>query len=170
MAQSPRKRREAAARRSRRVRGKPDAHRAARAGPDAVSHEPTRAAADVDDDTLRDRLRREYDDAVRRLRQLGAGAEAGEAERRELGGPVVEEGDTAQANEQTEMSFATRERLTERVNRLAAALQRVAADTYGTCSVCGQPIERARLAAMPEAATCLRCQQEAERPGRQRVA
>ncbi len=46
-----------------------------------------------------------------------------------------------------------------------AALARIADGTYGTCEICGQPIEAERLAAMPEARTCTPCQARIERPG-----
>ena len=36
-----------------------------------------------------------------------------------------------------------------------AALRRVADGTYGACTVCGSPIGRGRLEALPSAATCL---------------
>lgn len=36
-----------------------------------------------------------------------------------------------------------------------AALQRMAAGTYGTCTVCGSSIDRGRLEALPSAATCV---------------
>ena len=38
-----------------------------------------------------------------------------------------------------------------------AALDRMADGTYGRCAGCAQTIEPARLAAMPEAALCIRC-------------
>lgn len=41
-----------------------------------------------------------------------------------------------------------------------AAIQRLNADTYGTCERCGQPIARARLEVRPRARTCIRCASE----------
>jgi RNA polymerase-binding transcription factor len=38
-----------------------------------------------------------------------------------------------------------------------AALERVAAGTYGTCERCGRPIATARLEARPVARTCITC-------------
>jgi DnaK suppressor protein len=43
-----------------------------------------------------------------------------------------------------------------------AALARLEAGSYGTCTTCGGPIAEARLAARPAAATCITC---AARPG-----
>ena len=38
-----------------------------------------------------------------------------------------------------------------------AALDRIAAGTFGTCAKCGGPIAAARLAAVPHAALCQEC-------------
>jgi RNA polymerase-binding transcription factor DksA len=40
---------------------------------------------------------------------------------------------------------------------LRVALARIADGSYGACSVCGEPINPARLAALPTATTCIRC-------------
>ena len=40
---------------------------------------------------------------------------------------------------------------------VTAALARVEAGTYGTCSVCGADIEEGRLRAYPAADTCMKC-------------
>jgi len=42
------------------------------------------------------------------------------------------------------------------------ALRRMDQGTYGHCQRCGQPIDLARLRALPMAVHCLRCQQRAE--------
>jgi RNA polymerase-binding transcription factor DksA len=44
--------------------------------------------------------------------------------------------------------------LEARYAAVTAALGRIEAGTYGACSICGNPIEEARLAADPAAATC----------------
>jgi RNA polymerase-binding transcription factor DksA len=81
--------------------------------------------------------------------------------------PFADEVDQIQANESREIGFATRELLLERVNRLSAALDRLNEGEYGTCVECGEPISPARLHAVPEVETCVRCQDRLERPGRQ---
>ncbi len=78
---------------------------------------------------------------------------------------LLEEGDAAQASEQNDMELARRQRLAARINELTAALGRLADGTFGTCEVCGRPIEAERLAAIPEARTCIACQARIERPG-----
>ncbi|HEX7840302.1 MAG TPA: TraR/DksA C4-type zinc finger protein [Kofleriaceae bacterium] len=43
-----------------------------------------------------------------------------------------------------------------------AAIRRLDAGRYGVCAACGQPIEPARLRALPEAAECAACARFAE--------
>jgi len=45
----------------------------------------------------------------------------------------------------------------ERLASVDAALARLDDGTYGTCTVCGQPIAAARLEARPTATTCVGC-------------
>lgn len=49
--------------------------------------------------------------------------------------------------------------------QVRAALQRLAQGSYGNCQTCGEPIELARLEALPYAARCMRCQTASERRG-----
>lgn len=44
------------------------------------------------------------------------------------------------------------------IPRTEAALQRLDASEYGTCNVCNDPIEDARLDMMPEVPSCKDCQ------------
>ena len=118
-------------------------------------------------DAIRQRLEQDLRTAVGRLRQVG-GATALE----ELLGPTgdhwahADEVDEIQANERREIGFATRELLVDRINRISAALERLADGEYGTCVECGEPIAPARLRVMPEVQTCVRCQDRLERIGR----
>jgi DnaK suppressor protein len=43
------------------------------------------------------------------------------------------------------------------------ALKRLDDGTYGQCSVCGQPIDERRLAALPHSDHCIRCAEFAQR-------
>jgi DnaK suppressor protein len=43
------------------------------------------------------------------------------------------------------------------VEQVEHALERLAAGAYGTCEVCGQPINPARLEARPESTRCVDC-------------
>ena len=79
----------------------------------------------------------------------------------------ADEVDIIQANEWREIGYATRELLVDRVNRLSGALDRLEDGDYGTCVECGEAIAPARLRVMPEVETCVRCQDQIERYGRQ---
>jgi RNA polymerase-binding transcription factor DksA len=76
---------------------------------------------------------------------------------------LADEVDVSQVNEVREMTFATRSLLVERTNRLAEALERLRDGTYGTCQECAEAIAPARLKAVPEVTTCVRCQDRLER-------
>src|SRR5881398_2245330 len=122
-------------------------------------------------ETIRERLEEDLRTAVGRLRMIG-GALAVEELAGAIGdnSPYADEVDEIQANERREIGFATRELLVGRVNRLSAALDRLAEGEYGTCVECSEPISPARLHALPEVETCVRCQDQLERFGRQRDA
>lgn len=47
--------------------------------------------------------------------------------------------------------------------RIEEALQRMDQGTYGTCTSCGELIDRARLEARPQSLLCLDCQRSEER-------
>jgi DnaK suppressor protein len=79
---------------------------------------------------------------------------------------LADEVDVIQVNEDREMNFATRSLLVERANRLAEALERLRGGDYGTCQECGEAIAPARLKAMPEVTTCVRCQDRLEKMSR----
>jgi RNA polymerase-binding transcription factor len=115
---------------------------------------------------VRTRLDQDLKAAVSRLRQLGGAAQA--AERSGTTCPFADEVDWIQASESREIGFATRELVLERVNRLSAALDRMNGGGYGTCVDCDEPISLARLDAMPEVQTCVRCQDRLEHLGHPR--
>ena len=53
----------------------------------------------------------------------------------------------------------------EQLAAIEAALRKLQDGSYGICQRCGQPIEAARLAARPSAATCLPCAKPPSRRG-----
>ena len=115
-------------------------------------------------DEIRQRLETELSHTMGRLRQMG-----GSVMLEEFPGavgdnsPLADEVDVIRLNEDREMSFATRSLLVERANKLAEALERLRGGEYGLCEECGEPIAPARLRAMPEVTTCVRCQDRLER-------
>jgi DnaK suppressor protein len=112
---------------------------------------------------VRQRIERERDEAIGQLRDLGISPDTNGGQQHAGRDHPRDEGDQAQASERQDISFMTRERLADRINRLTAALERVIEGTYGQCELCGREIERPRLEALPEAVRCLQCQERAER-------
>ena len=118
-------------------------------------------------DEVRDRIEKELGSVMDRLRQLG-GAVVIEEFPGALGdnSPFADPTEEVQVHGEREVSFATRSLLVERANRLAEALDRLREGEYGTCEECGEAIAPARLKAMPEVTTCVRCQDRLERSAR----
>lgn len=118
-------------------------------------------------DEVRDRIEKELGSVMDRLRQLG-GVVIIEEFPGALGdnSPFSDPTEEVQVQGEREVSFATRSLLVERANRLAEALDRLREGEYGTCEECGEPIAPARLKAMPEVTTCVRCQDKLERLAR----
>src|SRR5262245_53308504 len=116
----------------------------------------------------RERLERELARAANRLRQMTHGAleESTSAAADKYG----DEADEIVASEEREMRFGARQLLVERVSRIRAALDRLKNGAYGVCVECGEAISAARLRALPEVETCIRCQDRLERLGRRRQA
>jgi DnaK suppressor protein len=110
------------------------------------------------------KLEAELNRTVERIRHMGGTAMSVQT-MNALGdtSQLADEVDVIQINEDREMSFATRSLLVERANRLAEALERLRDGEYGVCQECGEAIAPARLKAMPEVVTCVRCQDRLER-------
>jgi DnaK suppressor protein len=93
-----------------------------------------------------------------------------EAERRrlvaELGEAIVAPGQMTYGSQAAAASqvfaqqrdLALRDRATQQLELVEAALSRLDAGTYGVCQRCGRPIATERLAALPWAAHCIDCQ------------
>jgi len=118
-------------------------------------------------DDIRQRLESELSHTMDRIRHIGGAivledfpGAAGDNT------PLADEMDVIRLNEDREMSFATRSLLVERANKLAEALDRLRGGEYGICEECGEAIAPARLRAMPEVTTCVRCQDQLERLSR----
>ncbi len=91
-------------------------------------------------------------------RQLLATVVRTEAELRSLGGNVEPEAeDEAQEETTTQLLVHLDERERAAIAAIDDALARIADGTYGRCEHCGRAIAAARLTALPEATTCMRC-------------
>jgi phage/conjugal plasmid C-4 type zinc finger TraR family protein len=73
--------------------------------------------------------------------------------------------DVAQSVERQELASLGVSRLAERARRLRQALERVDEGDYGVCTECGEAIPARRLLAVPDATTCVACQERLERDG-----
>jgi DnaK suppressor protein len=77
----------------------------------------------------------------------------------------IEAMEAVQESVAKELELVSRETLLARLRALARAEELMRRGSYGLCGGCGGPIAPARLAALPEAALCLACAEEAERGG-----
>ncbi len=96
----------------------------------------------------RERLRKAIDEVEQDLAEL-------EERLREKGDYSLGEGDPSIYL--WEMNLARRQRLQARLDELRAAMARLEAGTYETCSVCGGKIEPGRLELLPTTRVCSRC-------------
>jgi RNA polymerase-binding transcription factor DksA len=96
--------------------------------------------------------RTELLEKIEQLRALGQPS----AERKE-GSPFGKREEGADEACELEKRLALRKRVEESLNEVEHALQKYEAGTYGLCDSCGQPIEQARLEAIPQASLCMKC-------------
>jgi len=104
---------------------------------------------------LYERLKKEKAELLEKLEQLRAIGQPS-AERKE-GSPFGKREEGADEALELEKRLALGKRLEESLNEVEHALQKYEAGTYGLCDSCGQPIEQARLEAIPQASLCLNC-------------
>lgn len=67
-----------------------------------------------------------------------------------------DEGENALEVSNFEAELGVTTDLEEKLSKVEAALKRIETGTYGSCSVCGEPIEENRMRALPEADACLK--------------
>jgi len=70
--------------------------------------------------------------------------------------------ETATATLDREIDYTLEENSTQVLGEIDAALQRIEAGTYGTCTNCGEEIPLARLEAYPWASLCIDCRRKTE--------
>ena len=112
-------------------------------------------------ETMRLRLEAQRRDAMEKLQHIRGASGLTAAE---TGGveDAIEGGDRAEANLRQHIEMTTCQRLGERIGRLSEALHRLDEGTYGRCERCERPIAPKRIAAVPEATTCVSCQEALE--------
>lgn len=71
--------------------------------------------------------------------------------------------DLASETYEREKDLAFGESVESLLNQVNTALEKIERGTFGICDVCGRPIKKARLHAMPYATLCLECQDLLER-------
>jgi DnaK suppressor protein len=70
--------------------------------------------------------------------------------------------DEIQRTSEREIALASLTRNWQTAMQVQQALERIVAGTYGTCLQCDEPISERRLAAIPWAKHCIRCQERAD--------
>jgi DnaK suppressor protein len=104
---------------------------------------------------LRSRLESERKRLTGELEQLRASAHPAD-ERRE-GSPFGKREEEATESFELERRLTLEKRIIDQLAEVEHALQKFEDGTYGLCDNCGQPIDPARLEALPQASLCLNC-------------
>ena len=104
---------------------------------------------------LRSRLEAEKKRLTEELEQLLASANPTD-ERRE-GSPFGKREEEATEVLELEKRLVLEKRIKEQLVGVEHALHKFEEGTYGFCDSCGQPIDPARLEAIPEASLCIQC-------------
>lgn len=88
------------------------------------------------------------------------------ASQSELSGEVAYDEDSADAGSFTferEKDLSIAQNVQDLLDKIAKALQKIEGGSYGICESCGEPIEAARMNALPHALLCIRCKRAEER-------
>jgi len=104
---------------------------------------------------LRSRLESEQGRLMEELEQLEASASTTE-ERRE-GSPFGKREEEATETLALEKRLILEKRIKEQLVEVEHALHKFEEGTYGLCDNCSQPIDPARLEALPQASLCMKC-------------
>jgi RNA polymerase-binding transcription factor DksA len=104
---------------------------------------------------LYEKLKKEKAELLEKIEQMRALGQPS-AERKE-GSPFGKREEGADEASELEKRLALGKRLEESLSEVEHAIQKYEGGTYGLCDSCGQPIEQARLEAIPQASLCLNC-------------
>ncbi len=102
---------------------------------------------------LRSLLQSERVRLIEEMEQL-QGSGSSTDERRE-GSPFGKREEEATETLELEKRLALEKRVREQLAGIEHALDKFEKGTYGLCDICGQPIDPARLEALPQASLCL---------------
>ena len=108
----------------------------------------------MDLNVIRSRLEQERKQLAEELEQLNVSSQL--TERRD-GSPFGKREEEANGAAALEKRAALQGRIRDNLVRVEHALQKIDEGTYGLCDSCGQPIDPARLEALPLAALCVKC-------------
>jgi RNA polymerase-binding transcription factor DksA len=109
----------------------------------------------TDFDLLRSRLEIEQKRLTEELKQLNISNHPIN-ERRE-GSPFGKREEEATESFELERRLALEKRIRDQLAEVGQALNKFEKGTYGRCDSCGQPIDPARLEALPHSHLCLSC-------------
>ncbi len=105
---------------------------------------------------LRSRLEQEQKRLTEELEQSKASVRRPADERRE-GSPFGKREEEATESFELEKRLALEKQIKDQLVDIERALHKFDEGTYGSCDNCGQPIDPARLEALPQASLCLSC-------------
>jgi DnaK suppressor protein len=109
----------------------------------------------IDTAKIRSRLEAERKHLLSEIEQSQASVQPSEVRRE--GSPFGKREEEATESFELEKRLALEKQLREKLAEVEHALQKFAKGTYGLCDICGQPIDPARLEALPQANLCMDC-------------
>ncbi len=115
----------------------------------------------MDFDILRSRLGQERKRLTEELEQIGTDNRIADEHRE--GSLFGRRGEAAAETAELQKRLALKRQLRESLAEVEHSLHKLDDGTYGLCGNCGQPINRARLEALPQANLCLNCKALQER-------
>lgn len=104
----------------------------------------------------RDDLRRQFSDLERQSLGVAQSESTGEVSLDD------DFADSGTATFERERDFSLAANIKDILDKVEHAIDRIHDGSYGTCEVCGKPIEPARLKALPYASLCITCKKREE--------
>jgi len=112
---------------------------------------------------FRSLLQRQLDDLVK-----GAGRTVDDMTEGEGKGSFPDPTDRASMESDRNFELRIRDRERKLISKIKGALEKIEDGTFGTCEVCGEPIEFKRLEARPVTSHCIECKTDEEEEERLR--